>query len=297
MASSVRIPRSRGSLCGLALVLLGGWGGVAPLAGPSFGYGFTPDRAWDFTHGRLYLSVVPGAVVLLAGLIVLVTRSRAIGSVCALIAALGGAWFIAGAALVRLLPAGQATSISAGVPIGTGTSTIVLTGLTFYAGVGALIVFFGALALGRFSIAAYRDQAGLAADLGDGGGAAGVGALGYSAYADQQGQPQSLSQPGQPQYPPVQPQYQPGQTQDFSAPSQYPGPYPAGPDAFPPDQHATTPEQYPPHDGPFGLTQAAYPTSQPPFPPAPNPFPSGEDPAAATQTGLRRPYGQPDPGH
>jgi hypothetical protein len=275
MASGGRIPRSRGILCGLALVLLGGWGGVAPLAGPSFGYGFSPDQAWDFTHGRLYLSVLPGAVVLVAGLIVLVTRSRAIGGCGALIAALGGGWFIAGAALVRLLPAGQAASISAGVPLGTGTSTIVLTGLTFYAGVGALIVFFAALALGRFSITAYKDHASPAADIG--------------AYADQQGQP-------------GQSQYQPAQTQDFPAPSQYPGQYPAEPGAFPPDQYPTTPEQYPttpeqypPHD-PFGLTQEAYPTSQAPFPPAPNPFPSGQDPAAATQTGPHRPYGQPDPG-
>ena len=291
MANGVRIPRSRGSLCGLALVLLGGWGGVAPLAGPSFGYGFTPDQAWDFTHGRLYLSVLPGAVVLVTGLIVLVTRSRAIGGCCALIAALGGAWFIAGAALVRLLPAGQAASISAGVPLGTGTSTIVLTGLTFYAGVGALIVFFAALALGRFSIAAHKDHARLAADFGDADGAAAASALGYSGYANQP----YPDQPGQPQYQPGQPQYQPGQTQDFPAPSQYPGPYPAGPDAFPPDQHPTTPEQYPPHD-PFGLTQEAHPTSQPPFPPAPNPFPSGQDPAAATQTGLQRPFGQPDTG-
>ena len=285
MASGVRIPRSRGSLCGLALVLLGGWGGVAPLAGPSFGYGFTPDQAWDFTHGRLYLSVLPGAVVLVTGLIVLVTRSRAIGGCCALIAALGGAWFIAGAALVQLLPAGQAASISAGVPLGTGTSTIVLTGLTFYAGVGALIVFFAALALGRFSIAAHKDHARLAADLGDAAGVADAGALGYSGYANQPYTDQPYTdQSGQPPY-------QPGQTQDFPAASQYP----AGPAAFPPDQYPTAPEQYPPHD-PFGLTQDAYPTSQPPFPPAPNPFPSGQDPAAATQTGLQRPFGQPDPG-
>ena len=39
MADGVRTPRSRGSLCGLALLLLGGWGGVAPFAGPSFGFG------------------------------------------------------------------------------------------------------------------------------------------------------------------------------------------------------------------------------------------------------------------
>ena len=279
MAGGVRIPRSRGSLCGLALVLLGGWGGVAPLAGPSFGFGFTPDKAWDFTHGRLYLSVLPGAVVLVAGLIVLVTRSRAVGGCGAFVAALGGAWFIAGAALVRLLPAGQAASISAGVPLGTGTSRIVLTSLTFYAGVGALIVFFAALALGRFSIAAHKDHDRLAADLEDDAAMAGVGAIGHSAYTGQ----------------PIQP-IQPGQTQDYPAPPQYPGQYPTGQAGFPPDQYPTTPEQYPPHD-PFGLTQDAYPASQAPFPPAPNPFPSGQDPAAATQTGLQRPFGQPDPGH
>jgi hypothetical protein len=291
MAGGVRASRSRGSLCGLALVLLGGWGGVAPLAGPSFGYGFTPDKAWDLTHGRLYLSVLPGAVVLVAGLIVLITRSRAFGGFCAFIAALGGAWFIAGAALVQLLPASQAASISAGVPLGTGTSRIVLTSLTFYAGAGALIVFFAALALGRFSIAAHKDHARLAADLGAAAGVAGAGALAYSAYADQQGQP---GQPGQPQY-------LPGQTQDFPAPSQYPEQHPAGQDSFPTDQYGTAPDQYgtapeyPPHD-PFGLTQDAYPPSQPPFPPAPNPFPPGQDPAGATQTGLQRPFGQPDPG-
>jgi hypothetical protein len=284
MASGVRTPRSRGSVCGLALVLLGGWGGVAPLAGPSFGYGFTPDKTWDLTHGRLYLSVLPGAVVLVTGLIVLATRSRAFGGFCALIAAAGGAWFIAGAALVRLLPAGQAASITTGVPLGTGTSRIVLTSLTFYGGIGALIVFFAALALGRFSIAAHKDHAGLAADLDDAVGVAGAGALGYSAYTG-------------PPIQPIQPQYLPGQKQDFpGTASQHPAQYPAGQDSFPPDQQVTTPEQYPPqyppHD-PFGLTQeAAYPTSQPPFPPAPNPFPAGQDPAGATQTDLQRPFGQ-----
>jgi hypothetical protein len=280
MADGMRIPRSRGSLCGLALVLLGGWAGVAPLAGPSLRFGFTPDKAWDLTHGRLYLSVLPGAVVLVAGLIVLVTRSRAVGGFCAFIAALGGVWLIAGASLVRLLPAGQAASITTGVPLGTGTSRIIVTGLTFYAGVGALIVFCAALALGRFSIVAHKDQARLAPDLDD---AAGVGALSYSAFADQQGQT-------------GQTPYAPGQTPDFSAPSQYPPQYPAGHDSFPAGQYGAPPGQYPPHD-PFGLTQDVYPTSQAPFPPAPNPFPAGQDPTAATQTGLQPPYGQPDPGN
>lgn len=242
MTGGVRIPRSRGSLCGLALLLLGGWGGVAPFAGPSFGYGFTPDRAWAYTQGRLYLSAVPGAVVLVAGLLILITRSRGFGGFCALVAALGGAWFIAGAALIRLLPAGQVAGISTGSPIGSGTSRIVLTSLSFFAGTGALIIFFAALALGRFSIAAYKDYAGLGADLDD--------TAGLSSY------------------PTTQQQYLPGQ-------AQYPSQYTPGLDTFPTDQYPAhdqqAAEQYPSH-GAFGLTQDAYPGSQSPFPPAPNPF-------------------------
>src|SRR5262249_3592540 len=64
MADGVQTSRSRGSMCGLALILLGAWGGVAPFAGPSVGFGFTPDRAWESTSGRLFLSAIPGAVVL-----------------------------------------------------------------------------------------------------------------------------------------------------------------------------------------------------------------------------------------
>jgi hypothetical protein len=108
----------QGSLCGLAPILLGGWGGVAPCAGPSLRFGFTPETAWRYTQGRLSLSALPGAVVLVAGLIVLLTRSRGFGGFCALVAALGGGWFIAGAALVRLLAARQAASIVTGTPIG-----------------------------------------------------------------------------------------------------------------------------------------------------------------------------------
>ena len=38
MAEGVRTPRSRGGLSGLALILLGAWGGIAPYAGPSLGF-------------------------------------------------------------------------------------------------------------------------------------------------------------------------------------------------------------------------------------------------------------------
>src|SRR5258708_13456205 len=108
MADDVQTPRSRGSLCGLALILLGAWAGLAPFAGPSLRFGFTPDRALAFTSGRLYLSAVPGAVVLLAGLIVAMTRNRSFGGFCAFVAALGGGLLITPPAPVHLPPASPA---------------------------------------------------------------------------------------------------------------------------------------------------------------------------------------------
>ena len=67
MNSQVRIRRSRGAVCGAALILLGLWAGLAPFVGPYFHFGFTPDKAWEYNTGRLYLSAVPGAASGLAG--------------------------------------------------------------------------------------------------------------------------------------------------------------------------------------------------------------------------------------
>lgn len=272
MADDVRTPRSRGSLCGLALILLGGWAGLAPFVGPSLRFGFTPDRAWDLTSGRLYLSALPGAVVLLAGLIVALTRSRWFGGFCALVAALGGVWLIAGAALVKLLPASQAASITVGTPIRAGASVQILTGLAFFTGVGALIVFFAAVALGRFSITALKDYVGPAAEIGDGTGIVGAGAYqaGQQTVAQQFGQPQYASQ------------------------------YPSGRDAFAPTQYPATERNpattvYPPQ-GPFGLTSdptvpGGYSQSPSPFPPAQYPgYP--DQTSAESTTAIERPSGQ-----
>ncbi len=293
MADGVRTPRTRGTLCGLALILLGGWGGVAPFAGPTFGFGYTPDKAWAYTSGRLYLSAVPGAVVLLAGLIVMVTRSRGFGGFCAFLAALGGAWLIAGAAVLALLPGRQAASISTGAPLGTGEHAAILTNLALFTGIGALIVFFAALALGRFSIAAYRDYVGGVAEDVDVAGIAGVGGA-YAGYQAGQEQPYQ-QQPYQQQ--PYQQQYPTAATDPFP-PSHYSSPteqYPAA-DQFPPQQQYQAPGvQHPQHD-PFGLSQDAtatqYPRSQSPFPPAPFPGYPDQPTTPESTTATDRPADQ-----
>lgn len=285
MADGVRTPRTRGTLCGLALILLGGWGAVAPFAGPAYGFGYTPDRAWAYTSGRLYLSAVPGAVVLVAGLIIAATRSRGFGGICAFLAALGGAWFIAGAAVTALLPGNQAASIRTGSPLGSGAHVAILTNLALFTGTGALIVFFAALALGRFSLAAYRDyDSGMIEDV-DVASIAGVGGsyAGYQAsqqsYAGQQQYPTAITDPFPPEH--------------YASPTER---YPAG-EAYPPaqQQYQSPGAQYPQHD-PFGLSQDAtanqYPRSQSPFPPAPFPGYTDQPTTPESTQAVDRPAGQ-----
>lgn len=161
MAAASGIPRTRGGLSGLLLILLGAWGALVPFVGPYFHYAYTPDRTWVYTSGRLWLDIAPGAAAVVGGLIVLGTRSRVAGVLGALLAALGGAWFVAGATVTaQLVRSGSISrSINPGLPVGTtggpAASSLrqFLESLGFFTGTGVLIVFFAALALGRFSVA------------------------------------------------------------------------------------------------------------------------------------------------
>lgn len=159
----VGIPRSRGAICGVLLILLGLWGGLAPFVGPYFHFGVRPDSTWAYNSGRLYYSIVPGAAALLGGILVLVTRNRAIGIAGAVLAVLGGAWFALGEGFVTVVL--KHTSITTGSPIGTvvpGTTEPVrmyLEQITLFAGLGVLIAVVGALAIGRFSMVAAKDLA------------------------------------------------------------------------------------------------------------------------------------------
>lgn len=149
MNSAQLISRGRG--IGGLLMLLGAWGAVIPFVGPYFGYAFTPDKAWAYTSGRLWLSIVPGAAAFLGGLVVLASDMMA--APAAFLAALGGAWFVLGQSIVAEAFSGN--SISSGSPIaasgaafGPGTMKF-FEGLGFFYGLGVVIVFLAALAMGR----------------------------------------------------------------------------------------------------------------------------------------------------
>ena len=98
MSGMLRIPRSRGTLSGALLVLLGAWGGLIAFIGPYFHFAYTPDRAWSYTTGRLWLEILPGAGALAGGVIVLASSyRRPVALFGTWLAALSGAWFAAAA--------------------------------------------------------------------------------------------------------------------------------------------------------------------------------------------------------
>jgi hypothetical protein len=249
MAGVAQIPRSRGAVCGTLLILLGAWDGLIPFIGPYFHFAYTPDKAWAYTSGRLYLSVLPGAAALLGGLLVLLTRSRAVGIVSGFLAVLGGAWAIAGDGVVLVIV--KSTTVTPGTPVGTLTSSGVFSikmyaeDLGFFTGIGMVIIFVGALAIGRFSMIAARDAA---------------GADDYEPDQDGQGLP-TVPQPG-------------GQSHFPAATDQYPtvqSGLPGAQGPFTPGQErpqATT-GQFPTAAGQFPPKQDPFPTASGQFPPSP----------------------------
>jgi hypothetical protein len=227
MVGVARIPRSRGGVSGVLLILLGAWGGLAPFVGPYLHFAYTPDKAWAYTSGRLWLSAVPGGAALVGGLLVAGSSYRAAGCLGGFLAAAGGAWFIVGRPVIGLLV--KNGSISPGVALGgplgplSSATRVFLEGLAFFTGTGVLILFFGTLALGRLSVVAVKDAA-LAQEL-----LVGVPGDEYPA-----GPLQSAEAAAYPattgQFPPLGSQYPPEQ----------------------PEQQVPSPEQYPTTTGPFG---------------------------------------------
>jgi hypothetical protein len=153
MNGMLRVPRSRGVLSGLLLVLLGAWGALIPFVGPYFHYAYTPDQAWTYTTGRFWLEVLPGAATVLGGLIVLVSASRPLAHFGAWLAALGGAWFALGSVIG---PTWSGTNMSPGTPVG-GSATRAVEQIGFFTGLGVVIVLVAGMALGRFSVIGVRD--------------------------------------------------------------------------------------------------------------------------------------------
>jgi large conductance mechanosensitive channel len=156
----LRVPRSRGALSGIVLVVLGALAALIPFLGP-----------WVYTPAQVWLGIVPGVAAAAGGLILLGSANRAFAAFGAWLAALSGAWFIIGPTLSRLWVSSGFPPISS--PVG-GTLGRALGLIGIFSGLGLVIVFFAALALGRLAVVATRDAELAAASAGSG--AAVVGA-------------------------------------------------------------------------------------------------------------------------
>ncbi|HJT92496.1 MAG TPA: hypothetical protein VJ777_11195 [Mycobacterium sp.] len=148
----LQMPRSRGAASGFLLILLGVWGALIPFVGPYFDFAFTPDQEWTWTTARGWLEVLPGAATVLGGLLLLSSRNRATAMFGGWLTVVAGAWFVIGRALAGPLGIGNP-----GAPVAATETKRVWLELTYFYGLGALIVFLGALALGRLSIRSARD--------------------------------------------------------------------------------------------------------------------------------------------
>jgi hypothetical protein len=136
------------------LILLGAWGALIPFVGPYFNFAFSPDQEWFWTTARGWLEVLPGAATALGGLLLLVSGNRATAMFGGWLTVLAGAWFVVGRALAGPLAIGDV-----GSPVADTETKRVWLELTYFYGLGALIIFFGAVALGRLSVRSARDIA------------------------------------------------------------------------------------------------------------------------------------------
>src|SRR6201996_9404989 len=149
---SLHMPRSRGAVSGLLLIILGVWGALIPFIGPYFHFAYTPDQVWAWSTARAWLEVFPGVTTAVGGFLVLVSGNRATAMFGGWLAVIAGAWFVVGRTLTPLLRIGDI-----GHPIAWTDAKRAVLEVAYFSGLGALIVFLGGAALARVSVRTARD--------------------------------------------------------------------------------------------------------------------------------------------
>ncbi|HVX70186.1 MAG TPA: hypothetical protein VHA79_10920 [Mycobacteriales bacterium] len=145
------MPRRRGAVAGPLLMLLGAWGALIPFFGHSFGFGYTPDDTWTWTAARGWLEVLPGAAAFLGGALLTASADRASAMFGSIVAAAGGVWFVLGTVVAPWWNPGYI-----GTPVGD-ASQGVWERIGMFTGVGLVITFFAAMALGRITLSGRRE--------------------------------------------------------------------------------------------------------------------------------------------
>jgi hypothetical protein len=139
---------------GLLILALGLWGGLVPFVGHYFHFALGPDKSWTWTSGRFYLSVLPGVVAAIGGLMLIASGPRSSARLGALLALAAGAWFAIGPEVSLLWNAAGAQGPAHGSKV-----VRVLEMLTYHTALGVLITALAAYALPRFPKRAVATEA------------------------------------------------------------------------------------------------------------------------------------------
>ena len=124
---------SRGySLSGLAIASFGVWAALGPFAGPG--------DTWTSNFNHMMLVVIPAAIAVLGGLMML-SRGRQVAWIGGLVALAGGLWFMIGPITYPLWPSGNAGTMPGG-------SVWLAQWIGFLFVIGAVITLVSSYALG-----------------------------------------------------------------------------------------------------------------------------------------------------
>ena len=149
---SLHMPRSRGAVSGLLLLILGAWGALIPFIGPYFHFAYAPGQAWVWSTARAWLEVFPGATAAAGGFLLLISGNRATAMLGGWLAVIAGAWFVVGRTLASSLRLGDI-----GQPLAATDAHRAIIEIAYFSGLGALIVFVGGAVLARVTIRTARD--------------------------------------------------------------------------------------------------------------------------------------------
>jgi len=146
------MPRTRGAVTGLILILLGAWGALIPFVGPIINWAYTADPAWTWTTAKGWLEVLPGVATAVGGLLLLASGNRASAMFGGWLAAFAGAWFVVGRTFASTLGIGDV-----GQPLASTDLKRALLEVTYFTGLGALILLLSGAVLARVAVRHARD--------------------------------------------------------------------------------------------------------------------------------------------
>jgi hypothetical protein len=134
----------------LGTIAAGAWAAAVAYAGPAYGFAIDTAPAWAQTTHRTELHLVPGAVAVLAGLVLLVVlprlrrgRRRFLGGLAALVAIAAGVALVLGRAALAAYTGSQSVNAVAGSPL-----HVFLLRLGYEWGPGLVLVLLAAWLLG-----------------------------------------------------------------------------------------------------------------------------------------------------